>query len=167
MGKLLPILGLFIFAGCSGGQSSTANRNPNAINTSNLNSNTCQITRPGGTLAGGFDGSTVQLNPYYLDKANQTIYGEGEFPNPYTMGFEDKAPARKDLLANAVAWHWSISPKKDSEGNWSLLEVYKEVLYADNDVYVIDAETINYGQSFRVNDQDGNITIECVIGLRD
>ena len=49
----------------------------------------------------------------------------------------------------------------------SFLEIYKEILYKDQSAYRIDRQQINYNTGFKIEDHEGGILIECVIGSRN
>ena len=95
------------------------------------------------------------------------LYGEGSFPNDYTI-IETLPPtlAWETLLAQAKAWKWSLGSLKDASGKWTILHLYKEVLYnVDGRSYVVDSKNFSYGESIEVTDLDAGINIGCSVPL--
>jgi hypothetical protein len=161
------ILTLVVFAiGCSkdSGGSAPSGNNPK-VNV--LSANTCVVTRPGGKLDDGSEGATVNLFKEYLSQADQSIYiadGAGKFPNNYTIHRQFTSPTKNELLQHSLAYKWEIGPAQDSNGKWTQLTVWKEILYSgDNEVYFVDQKFYSYGDPISFTDADANLNIQCNI----
>lgn len=109
----------------------------------------------------------VLLDNAYFGQASVKIYGEGTFPNSYEHAFQNGVhpePSRQQLLSNATAWAWSVDPKKDSDGNWTLLTISKQILFAEDGLaYQIDSREVKYGERVSIKDSDSGISIDCVL----
>jgi hypothetical protein len=124
----------------------------------------CQvIPLKGATLPDGKSVDSVLLDNPYFGKADESVYIVGDFPKDYPSEMvSDETPSRAEILKNATAWKWTISPKQDKNGKWSLLSLYKQIYVAANKkAYLIDSKDVQYGQAFDLNDKDGNIKMHC------
>ena len=166
MQKLMIFILLALFAGCGKSSASPASNQINPpIFGQEIASGTCNITRPGGYLAGDIYGSTVFLYKEYLPTGLiQIIYSEGEFPRSYGTGTLDTSHPKEEILANAKAWQWAIAMARDERGGWTVLRIYKQVLNSKNGVaYETDAKIINFGDQVDFMDMDSGIRIQCSI----
>ena len=161
---------LTISVGCSKNNSSpTTASNPESQATYQpIDAGTCRVTKiDGSKFENHFLYVNVHLDNEYFGRASEQIYSEGEFPKTYARAFQDGIhfePSREQLLANAVAWAWNVDSKKDSDGNWTILTISKQILYAvDGLSYEIDSREVKYGEPVSLKDSDSGISINCIL----
>jgi hypothetical protein len=128
----------------------------------------CLISKPGGgPLSEGIEFVSVDLNNSYFGKATEKIYGVGAFPTEYELASQaagNPGPDKAELLSNAIAWGWEIEPKRDADGDWTLLTMYKEILYRpDGRGYRVDEREVQYGAKFSIADSDAGVVINCTL----
>lgn len=127
-----------------------------------LSTNTCHISNPDGKLPDGTDHQVLSLYPEYIGVYDQSLHIRGKFPSNYTIHRKYETPSRPDLLKKAKNWKWVLGPGKDEFGNYKDLAIWKEIMYTNGEVYVVDLQNIDYG-SWDYLDEDAPLLIECNI----
>ncbi len=121
----------------------------------------------GGNLPEGVEVVATNLNNAYFGKATEKVYGEGSFPTDYqeaSVNATHPAPNKLELLSNATAWGWEIEPKKDANGDWTLLTMYKRILYSvDGKGYRVDEREVQYGENVSITDSDSGVIVNCML----
>lgn len=167
---LVPFIALFGLTACSttstgGAPSSQANAKSDTRMPASAACYTSKIG--GGNLPEGVEVVATDLNNSLFGKATEKVYGEGSFPTDYQDAFVDVAhpsPSKHELLSNAIAWGWEIEPKKDATGAWTVLTMYKQILYSvDGEGYRVDEREVQYGQSLSITDADSGVIVNCTL----
>ena len=135
---------------------------------------TCRTVKiDGSKLDGDVSMVITNLNNEYFGKANETIYHSGTFPTDYVIAAPNAAnpiPTEAELLSTAVAWSWEIEPKKDADGNWTLLTIHKTILQPTNGRfqtgYELNFQDVNYGGNVLITDSASGISINCSVPAR-
>lgn len=131
----------------------------------NVAAGNCITTKMNGEK---FSGDTflviTNLQNQYFGEATETIYSEGTFPTDYVEASsgDQAAVTEQEVLANAIAWGWNIEPKQDMSGNWTLLSMYKVILYKVNSRgYRFESREVKYGDKVSISDTASGIKISC------
>lgn len=159
MKRSASILTSLLLAACAGHSEASK---PTHEYTKDVAVGTCQITNPGGLLPDGSGGVIGYLDDSYLGRAIETIYKQGSFPNPVTVHSQYSSPTRAELLSQATVWEWEVGPAQDASGQWTQLDLYKEVLNgANGESYEMDHHIVGFGEHVVIDDLEGQVHIDC------
>jgi len=142
-------------------------------NTSDLSevaSDTCLITRPGGKLENNVQASTANMIRWQGALYGvQTFYKEGKTGDNYLI-HDLKVTAtmsKADLLKSSVGTAWEVMSTKDDAGQWTQLEFIKMVFPNQKEGYKVQSWQFKLGDKVDFFDQDSGIKIQCNIPKAD
>ena len=161
MNRITLALCLLALVGCANNGSSKGGGTQGKVGGLSLPENTCQTLKADGTahsvhiLRFNDDG----INAIY---AEQTIYNEGQFPKDTHRHNVDSPVLRAKVLVSATASTWSVGGVRDESGKWTKLRLFKTVLSSlNNELYIIDSKTFEYGSEISAEDTENGMKIAC------